>query len=197
VRALGYGVAGFVDADPAKLGREVEPGGGRVAILQEDFLAGLEKGGALPAGADAVALAVGHNAARHWCLSRVQEVRCPPLVHPGAHLSPSAALGGGTVVFAGCVVNAAARVGRGVILNSACVVEHDCVVEDAVHVSPGAVLAGGVRVGERSWVGAGAVIIQGVRIGADVVVGAGTVVLRDVPDGVTVVGNPARVIRRR
>ncbi|GJG88449.1 hypothetical protein tb265_36300 [Gemmatimonadetes bacterium T265] len=192
VRALGDEVVGFVDRDAAKIGQVVEPGGARVVLGEDDFLAGA---GAHRAGA--VALAVGDNAARLGCLARAGASGVPALVHPTAACSRSATLGAGTVVLAAAVVNAAAALGRAVIVNSGAVVEHDCVVGDGAHVSPGAVLAGGVHVGARAWVGAGATVIQGVRVGSEAVVGAGAVVIRDVPDGVTVVGNPARVLAAR
>ncbi len=194
VRASGDDVVGFVDRDAAKLGEVVDPGGARVVLAEDEFVASLGDGGAWRYDASAVALAVGDNAARLACLARLADVDAPALVHPTAARSPSAVVGRGAVVFANAVVNAAAAIGSAVIVNSGAVVEHDCDVGDGAHVSPGAVLSGGVRVGARTWIGAGATVIQGVRIGADVVVGAGAVVIRDVPDGATVVGNPARVI---
>jgi sugar O-acyltransferase (sialic acid O-acetyltransferase NeuD family) len=195
VRARGYHVAGFVDANAAKHGREVEPGGARVVIGQDEFLNIVRTCGCYPEGIDAVALAIGDNRARQRSLLLLETCSLPSLVHPSAVVSPSARLGRGTVVFAGAVINAAACIGEAVIINSSAVVEHDCVVADGAHVSPGAVLAGGVQLGERSWVGAGATVLTGIEIGADVTVGAGAVVIRDVPDGTIVAGVPAHAMR--
>jgi sugar O-acyltransferase (sialic acid O-acetyltransferase NeuD family) len=196
VRSLDHELIGYVDADAAKLGCEVEPGGARVVMLQDELLRCAAGEGPLPEGVTAVALAIGSNTTRLHCLAQLTGLSAPALVHPTAVVSPSAVLGAGTVVFPGAVINADARIGAAVIVNSAAVVEHDCVVGDGAHLSPRATLAGGVRVGERSWVGAGATVIQGISIGADVTVGAGAVVIRDVPDGQTVVGVPARSIGR-
>jgi len=193
VRALGHELVGYVEADAARLGAVVEPGGARVVMPEDELLRLLDDDKRLPGGIDAVVPAVGDNAARLRCLRRLGTFCAPALAHPAAVVSPSARLGVGTVVFAGAVINAAARIGAAVIVNTGAVVEHDCVVGDGAHVSPRAALAGGVRVGERSWVGIGASVIQGVRIGADAVVGAGAAVIRDVPDGATVVGVPAKV----
>jgi UDP-N-acetylbacillosamine N-acetyltransferase len=191
VRACGHQVVGFVDRDASKLGREVEPGGARVLYTEDDFFETLEE----ERDFDAVALAVGDNTARlRLYFELMGQVEMPPLIHPGAVVSPSADLGEATVAMAGVVVNAAAAVGRGVILNTACVVEHDCVVGDGAHVSPNATLAGTVSVGERAWIGAGAVVINNRTVGPDAIVGAGAVVIGDIDAGVTAVGTPAAAV---
>lgn len=195
VRALGHRVVGYVDADPARLGRVVEPGGAEVVLTEEQFLERVRHGGSKLT-VDAIALAVGENSARLACLRAAGELPFPALLHPAAVVSPSAQIGRGTVVLPRAVINAAARLGEGVIVNTSAIIEHDCVIGDGAHISPGAVLAGAVRVGTGSWVGAGAAVIQGVSIGANVIVGAGAVVLHDVPDGTTVAGVPARPIRQ-
>lgn len=195
VRACGHRVVGFVDADPARLGRVVEPGGAEVVLTEEQFVSSLRQGRKkLPA--DAVALAIGGNLARLAKLRAIGEMPLPVLAHPTAVVSPSVRIGRGTVIMPRAVINASARVGEGVIVNTSAVIEHDCVIGDGAHISPGAVLAGAVQVGEGSWVGAGAAVIQGVRIGDNVIVGAGAVVIRDVPDGATVVGVPARPLQQ-
>lgn len=193
IRVTGGALLGYVDGDPGKLGAVVEPGGAQVIASEEELKRALAAG-ALPGGADALALAIGHNEVRLACLRNVHSIAVPPLIHPSAVVSPSAQIGDATVVFPAAIINAAAMIGAAAIINSGAIIEHDCHVGDGAHVSPGAVLAGGVRIGERSWVGAGATVIPGVRIGDGVVVGAGAVVIRDVPDGVTVAGVPARPI---
>lgn len=193
-RAAGYEVAGYVNADPASLGRVVEPGGAEVVLTEVQLLELTQRGGPdLPA--DAIGLAIGRNDTRLAKLREVGDLPLPALLHPSAVISPSARIGRGTVVMPRVVINAAAVIGEGVIVNTGAIIEHDCMIGDGAHISPGAVLAGGIRVGVRSWIGAGATVIQGISIGADVVVGAGTVVIRDIPDGTKVVGVPARPVR--
>lgn len=110
----------------------------------------------------------------------------PPLVHPDAHVSPSAVLGAGAQVHPAAVVSAQAVVGRGAIVNSGAIASHDCRVGDHVHLAPGAVLAGDVTVGEAALVGMGATVALGLSIGARALVGNGAVVTADVPEGTIV-----------
>ena len=194
VRAAGHRVAGYVDADPTRLGAVVDAAGGRVVATQDELLRAA-RAGVFPCGAGGITLGIGDNAARVACLRKVTRLPAPALVHPSAVVSESARLGRGVLVLPLALVHTAARVGDAAIVNSGAVVEHDCILEEGVHVSPGAVLAGGVRVGRGAWIGAAAVVIPGVRVGPGAVVGAGAVVIRDVQAGATVVGNPARVIR--
>ena len=197
IRATGHSVAGYADADHAKWGATVEPGGATVVISEADLVQLLDKGASLPCRATAIALALGDNQTRLRSATRAARTLMPALVHPSATVSESAQLGAGTVVFAGAIVNAAATIGSAAIINSAAVVEHDCSVGDGAHVAPGAVLTGGVHVGRATLVGARSVVLPGVTIDADVVVGAGAVVAGDVQAGVVVAGVPARVLRQR
>ena len=196
VRALGHELAGYADADARKLGLVVDGTGARVVLSQVELLSCIHGAGSWPCAVDAIALGIGDNAIRASLLDQLGAAMLPPLVHPGAWVSPSARVGSGCVVLAGAVINSGAVLAGGVIVNSRVTVEHDCVIGRAAHLSPGATLCGGVRVGDGSWVGAGAVIIPGRGVGTASVVGAGAVVIRDVPDGETVVGNPARPIPR-
>lgn len=196
-RAAGWRVVGVIDANPKKLGATVEPGGGRVIMLQNEFLSILRAGAPLPEDADAVALAVGDNRTRVGCLDVLGEAPSPPLIHPSAVVSPSAKIGRGTVVMPKAVVNAAARVGEAVIVNTGAVIEHDCDIGDGVHLSPLAAVGGGTRIGSGTWIGAGAIVIQGLEIGADTIVGAGATVVRDVEESVVVAGVPAEILRSR
>ena len=120
----------------------------------------------------------------------------PTLVHPSAHLAPSATLAAGVQVLPNASVGPNARVGLGGLINTGAIVEHDVAVGDYSVVDPGAVLTGRVRIGHSVEVGSGAVLIPDVEVGAGATVGAGAVVTRPVAAGVTVVGVPARPVGR-
>lgn len=148
---------------------------------------------------DAFIVGIGINRIR---LERQQALlaaggRVATLIHPAATVSRHAAIGEGSVVFAGAVVNPGTTVGQACILNTGCGIDHDDQLADGVHVSPGAHLGGGVSVGEASWIGLGAAVREGISIGRDVRVGAGAVVVSDVTPGLTVIGNPAREMKRK
>ncbi|MDT3232535.1 acetyltransferase [Pseudomonas sp. rhizo25] len=143
---------------------------------------------------EGVLVAIGDNKVRHAKLAELAGAgaQLVSLIHPDATISRYAAIGIGSVVFAGVVVNADTQVGPGAILNTGCSIDHDCTLGDAVHISPGARLAGTVRVGSMSWIGIGACVRQSLQIGSLVMVGAGAVVVADIADSQTVVGVPAK-----
>jgi sugar O-acyltransferase (sialic acid O-acetyltransferase NeuD family) len=109
----------------------------------------------------------------------------PVIVSPRACVSPHAAIGAGTIVMHGAIVNARASVGRNCILNSHSLVEHDAQVGDHCHVATGAILNGAVHVGEGTFVGSRSCVRQEIRIGARCVVGMGERVLSDCADDTT------------
>ena len=143
---------------------------------------------------DGAIVAIGNNEIRSQKMRELLDAgaQIVSLIHPSAVVSRYAALGPGSVVMAGVVVNPDVTIGESAILNTCCSVDHDCELGDAVHVSPGACLAGGVCVGNNSWIGIGATVRQGIHIGSNVMVGAGAAVVSDLPDGVTAIGVPAR-----
>lgn len=147
---------------------------------------------------DGALVAIGNNLIRLQKLTILEArgARLATVVHPRTAISRFAALGTGTVVFAGAVIQVDSKIGKGCIVNTSASVDHDCELDDGVHVCPGANLAGGVRIGRGSWVGIGSSVKQLVRVGNGATIGAGAVVVDDVPDGVTVVGVPARVVVR-
>ena len=106
----------------------------------------------------------------------------PVIVAPGAHVSPHARIGAGSIVMHGAVVNAAATVGQNCIINTRALVEHDAAVGDHCHISTAAVLNGAVSVGAGSFVGSGSVVKQGVTVGQRCIVGMGLAVRHNQPD---------------
>ena len=185
--ASGIDVAGFLDDDREKWGRE---------LLERPVLGPLSEGERYR-GRLAV-LGIGDNALRRRvALELGRSLTWTRAIHPSASVHPSVVVGAGTVVFAGAVVQADARLGEHVILNTGATVDHDCVLGDFVHLCPGTHLAGGVIVEQGAMLGIGAVVIPGVLIGEEAIVGAGAAVTSNVPRGAVVGGVPARPLARR
>ena len=136
-------------------------------------------------------IAIGNNAVRKK-IAETYRVNWVKLIHPSAQIALHTAIGVGTVVMAGAVVNACAEVGKHCIVNTGAVVEHDNHLEDYVHVSPRAVLGGTVRVGEGTHIGIGAVVKNGIEICSGCVIGAGSVVVKDIQQSGTYIGVPAK-----
>lgn len=183
-RADGYNVTRVVDDDPAHWG--------------QDHHGVIVSGPVAPVLADPAArvvLAIGDNRTR---LRLAESARCTfvRIIHPAALVDGTVAVGGGTVVFAGAIVQPDTILGDHVIVNTGASIDHDCVLEAGVHVAPGARLAGNVTLGEAVLIGIGAVVIPGVTIGDGTTVGAGAAVVGDLPAGVVARGVPARAFPR-
>jgi sugar O-acyltransferase (sialic acid O-acetyltransferase NeuD family) len=150
-------------------------------------------------GVEAAVVALGSNQLRQKIAQALLALgySLPPVVHPGASISPTAVIETGAVIMNRALVGTRARIGPMVIINTGCIVEHDNRIAAAAHVAPGVNLAGNVHIGERTLVGVGSTVRPDIRIGADVVIGAGSVVVADIPDGATVAGAPARPLIRR
>ena len=116
------------------------------------------------------------------------------VIHPLAHVAPSARIGPGSVVFAGAVVQPDCVAGRHVVVNTGATVDHDGRLGDFSHLAPGASLAGTVTVGEGALLGVGSSVLPGLEIGDWAVVGGGAAVIESVLPAATVAGVPARPV---
>lgn len=190
LRAGEHEVVGFVDSNPALVGRRID---GRKVLGDLSILPDL------PAayGVTGAIVAVGDNGVRREFADRVTAAGLALLnaIHPSANLAHNVTLGSNLVIAAGSLVCAHCHVGDSVILNTGCIVDHESMIGPGSHICPGARLAGRVTVDSGAFVGIGATVIQNVRIGYDAIVGAGAVVIRDVAPLTTVVGVPACEIK--
>jgi len=146
----------------------------------------------------AAIVAVGNNALRLRMFEEIgrRGFKRISLVHPSAHMSRSAVIGGGVFIGRAAVIGTNARIGDATIVNTSASIDHDCQIGLANHIAPGATLSGEVMTGERVWLGTGCSVRQRVRIGADAVVGVGAAVVGDLPGAQTYAGVPAQALKR-
>jgi sugar O-acyltransferase (sialic acid O-acetyltransferase NeuD family) len=185
-----YDVVGFIDSNPALLGRridglEVRGGPDDLPRLGDEL------------GVHSAVVAVGDNGARRALADQLDRIGFTLInaIHPSANLARNVSLGRNIVVAAGALVCAHCQIGDSVILNTGCIVDHESLIGTATHICPGARLAGRVTVESGAFVGIGATIIQSIRVGYEATIGAGAVVIDDVAPLSTVVGVPAREVK--
>lgn len=190
VNAKRYQPIGFVDSDPAMLGRRID---GLKVLGTPEQLDEIHTS----SGASHAIVAVGNNGARRSLAALLDSLDYTLInaIHPSANLANNVTLGRNIVVAAGALVCAHCQIGDSVILNTGSIVDHESLIGTATHVCPGARLAGRVTVESGAFVGIGATVIQSVRVGCEAVIGAGAVVIEDVAPMSTVVGVPARQIK--
>lgn len=141
--------------------------------------------------ADAAVIAIGDNRTRNRIAHRL-DGNWVSIVHPAALVHETVAIGAGTVVFAGVVIQPETVIGDHAIVNTSASIDHDCRIGSFAHIAPGSNLAGNVTVGEGAFLGIGSRSTPGTTIGAWATVGAGGVVISQIPENVTAVGVPAK-----
>lgn len=183
VRVLGiYQIVGIID-DNMKSGDLVI---GSPVLGGAEVLADLYKQGIRTA-VNSVG-GIGNYKARLNVFHQLAKARfiCPAVVHPTAHIDPSARLEAGVLVLAQSYVSGNAVVGMGSLINNSVVVSHDCVLGVCTNLSPGAMVAGDAMIGDFSQIGMNATINIGVRVGRECLIGNGATIKKDVPDGTRV-----------
>jgi len=154
-----------------------------------------ELGGLAAKGIGGCIVAISDRKLRLECLEKARRagLQAVNAIHPRAHISPSARLGGGNHIKAGAVIDTETVVGSGCIIDNGAMVPHHNYIADGVHIAPGAALGSSVRIGARTLVGIGATLITGIKVGADVIIGAGAVVDTNVDDNSLVQAPRAKI----
>ncbi len=183
VRVLGcYQIVGIVDDNLPK-GSDIigAPVLGGVEVLPELVQSGVRLAVNSVGG-------IGNYQARLTVFQQLAEAGfvCPAIVHPTAHIDPSARLDAGVLVLAQSYVSGNARVGMGSLINNSVVISHDCILGVCTSLSPGAMTAGEVIIEDFAQIGMNATINIGVRIGRECLIGNGATIKKDVPPGTRV-----------
>lgn len=114
------------------------------------------------------------------------------LIHPLSHISPTATIGRGSVVFPFAYISSSARIGEHVIINVHSSVGHDAIVGNNTVMSSFCDVTGAVTLGERVFLGSHVTTAPGLNIGDDAMIQIGSVVVNNVKQGRKVFGNPAK-----
>ena len=113
------------------------------------------------------------------------------LIHPTAHLAPSAEVGAGSIVAPGAVVGAMTRIGANVVVGRGALIGHHTEIEDFATLGPGCNVAGNARIGSGAFLGMSASVRDHTDVGDGATVAMGAVVVGDVGPGARVRGVPA------
>lgn len=115
------------------------------------------------------------------------------LISPTAIVTPHAAIGEGSAVMHGAIINDA-TVGANCIINTGAVVEHGCAIGSNTFIGPRATIGGGVSIGADCFLGLGCMVRNGVSIAPGTTIGMGAVVTETITEPGTYVGCPAKRI---
>ncbi len=142
-------------------------------------------------------VALGNNQLRKQIFLQLKNGGWTPAVvqHPTAVVSPSAAIGAGTVLFARAVVNPGTTIGENCIVNTGATIDHDCKINAHSHVGPGANIAGSVSIEEGCLLGIGSCVTQNLSFGDWSTLGAGGAAIKNVAANTTVAGVPAKPLK--
>lgn len=88
--------------------------------------------------------AVGNNLVRQQWHQLIQDIGIPVanVIHPSAIISPSAKIGRGVTIMAGCIIGVETYIDDGVIVNMGTAIDHDVKIGQFAHLSVGVKVGG-------------------------------------------------------
>jgi sugar O-acyltransferase (sialic acid O-acetyltransferase NeuD family) len=116
------------------------------------------------------------------------------LVHPRAHVSPSAKLAAGCIISPLATVGSHAVVGEHVLLVAYACIGHDCTIGAYSSFSPYSIATGGSKIGSRVFLGSHSVVTPMGEVGDQCKIASGAIAYRTVPARHFAFGNPAKVL---
>ena len=118
------------------------------------------------------------------------------LIHPTAIVTPSAAVGLGSILCPYAIASDSCRVGRFVLMNYHSSLGHDATAGDFSVLSPYATLGGHAHVEDDVFLGLHSSVGPGKTVGARSKVSANSCVLATAPADSIIYGVPGRIVRR-
>lgn len=184
--ALPYSLKGFLDDDPAKIGKEAFgfPVLGPVSDILEMKGVGVVIGIAFPHVKEKIIAEISRN----------ETLEFPTLISPKAWVSRQTEVGKGSIIYPGCSINYGSRVGDFVVMNMNCAIGHDCQLNNFSSLAPGVNLGGHTVIGKAVDMGIGAATKQFITIGNNAIVGGQSMIIQNIKANVKVVGVPTKEI---
>ena len=125
-------------------------------------------------------------------LIKNQSLAFPTLLHRNAWISEGVSVGLGSVIYPGNCINYGSEIGDFVVMNMNCSLGHHTKIGSFTSLAPGVNTGGHTQIGQGVDVGIGVSTIQNVKIGDQSVIGGQSMVIREVMPESTVMGIPAR-----
>lgn len=143
-----------------------------------------EIAGVCPPATHSVIMAVGYNdlnRTRAAMFERLKAMgyRIETYIHPDARVYTGHAIGEGSVVLPGAVIEPHARVGANTMVWSNVTLAHHSSVDDHCWIAAGTVVSGQAKVQRNTFLGVGSTVVNAITVGEFNVVGAGALISRD------------------
>jgi len=181
-----YKIAGFLDDDPDKIGRELY--GFEVLGPVDDLLDIKDV---------AIVLGIAFPGIKRRVVEKLTDnstLQYPTLIHDRAWVSGGVSIEKGSIVYPGTMINYGSMIGNFVVINMNCAFGHHTQLGDYSSFAPGVSTGGHTIIGEGVDVGIGVSTIQNITIGNSSIVGGNSMVIHDVSSNSKVAGVPAKKI---
>lgn len=117
--------------------------------------------------------------------------RWATVIHPSAHVMPSAQIGEGSIIAPNTYVGPLTKIGPNVLVNVGASIGHDADVGHSSVICPQAAINGFASCGKETFIGTGATMNPGSSLGDCCKLSAGSVFSGKVDGGFLLHGNPA------
>lgn len=184
-----YDLLGFLDDDPAKIGKTFT---GYPILGNIEHLANLPKNVELIIGIAFPSM----KTSIIKRLSKIGKYNFPALTAKTAWISNKVSINQGVIIYPGCTINYGTAIDDFVVMNMNCAVGHDCKIGAFSSLAPGVNLAGHTNLGIAVDMGIGAATKQCVAIGNNSTIGGQSMVIKNIPENSVAVGIPAKVIKK-
>ena len=180
-----YEVVGFLDDDPAKIGKVLY--GSQVHGPVSDIIKYKDK-------KMAVVIGIAHpQIKKQIALSlSTYDFLFPSFISRNVWVSKQVTIGQGVILYPGVSINYESCIGDFVIMNMNCAIGHNCTISSYSTLAPSVNLAGFTFLEEGVDMGIGTSTRQNVRIGQEAVIGGQSMLIKDVPSNAKIVGVPGR-----